>query len=307
MNSIITVVGSINMDLTTYTSRIPSVGETILGTGFKMNPGGKGANQAVAAAKLGATVNMIGKVGEDYFSKPLLNNLEKNSVNTQYIKSESQISTSIASILVDASGNNCIVVSPGANMSLAPGDIQELSSVITSANVVLMQLEIPLETIIKTVEIAHKNHVLSVLNPAPAQKLPEEVLSKLDIIIPNETEIRILTGKPASTVEEIKTAAKDLLDTGVKIVVVTMGERGALLLSKDNSIFEPAFQVNVVDTVAAGDAFIGGFTYAVSLNKSYDEALRWGNAAGALATTRYGSQLSLPDLRSVQELLNQYL
>ncbi len=303
MKTAITVVGSINMDLITYTSRIPSIGETILGTSFKMNPGGKGANQAVAAAKLGVGVCMIGKIGKDDFSKELIENLSRNKVVTKNIKKDQSSFSGIASIIVDGSGDNCIIVSPGANMNLLPEDVEESRSAIINSGALLMQLEIPLDTVIKAAEIAHANNVLTVLNPAPAQKLPASLLSNLDVIIPNESEIQILTDMTVNTLEEVEKASRFLVDLGVRLVVVTLGSRGALLTSKDQTIFSPAFNVDVVDTVAAGDSFVSSFTYALSINKPLDEALRWGNAAGALATTGYGSQTSLPDIKGIEDLL----
>lgn len=299
----ITVVGSLNMDLVARAPHIPRPGETIIGTDLHTVPGGKGANQAVAAARLGAKVSMVGRVGQDAFARPLLDNLAAAGVDHTFVSRDPQAATGVALIVVDDNGENSIVVASGANMRLAPADVDAAETVIASAGVLLLQLESPLETVIRAAEVARGHGVTVVLNPAPAQSLPAKLLALVNVLIPNQSETALLTGLPVDTPAQAQAAALALQESGVDTVILTLGERGALLYGRDGSQEFPAFSVTPVDTTAAGDAFVGGFAVALAEGRSLAEAVRWGNAAGALAATQLGAQPSLPEREALEAML----
>lgn len=303
MTAHVTVVGSLNMDLVARTPRIPQPGETIIGGDFQTVPGGKGANQAVAAARLGGEVAMVGRLGEDAFAQPLLQNLSVAGIDHTFVMQDSGAATGVALIVVDDAGENSIVVASGANMRLSPADIDAAASSITTADVLLLQLENPLETVSRAAELACEHGVRVILNPAPARPLPANLLSLVDVLIPNETEAALLTGLPVSSEEEAAVAATALQGLGVGSVILTLGERGAFLAQGQATQLIAAFAVTPVDTTAAGDAFVGGFAVALAEGRSMAEAVRWGNAAGALATTKLGAQPSLPSRAAVEALL----
>jgi ribokinase len=304
MTAKVAVVGSLNMDLIIRANRIPQPGETILGGRFHTAPGGKGANQAVAAARLGGQVSMIGRIGEDAFGKALRENLDMAGVDTRYIVQDPQCATGVALIVVDDAGENSIVVASGANMKLTPADVEASAQAIRSADVLLLQLESPLEVVQRAAQIARTANVTVVLNPAPARLFPPEFLQEIDILIPNESETALLTGLSVDNDQAYEEAAEQLLSQGLRTVVLTLGDRGALLTTPEGSMRIPSFHVDPIDTIAAGDAFVGGFGVALSEGKSLPEAVRWGNAAGALATTRLGAQPSLPARQKVESLIN---
>jgi ribokinase len=291
------------MDLIALSPRIPQPGETIIGKGFHTAPGGKGANQAVAAAHLGAQVSIIGRVGDDAFANSLLENLASAGVDHKLVTRDLENATGVALIVVDDNGENSIVVASGANMHLTPADVESAEEAIAAADVLLLQLEVPLETVTRAAELARAHQVTVVLNPAPARALPTELLSLVDFLIPNETETALLSGMPVASQVEIEAAAKSLRDLGVGNVILTLGERGALLTGAFQSEVYPSFKVKPVDTTAAGDAFLGGFAVALGEGKSLSDAIRFGNAAGALATTRLGAQPSLPTRAEVEKLI----
>jgi len=303
MAASVTVVGSLNMDLVTRASRIPQPGETIIGDDFHTLPGGKGANQAVAAARLGAQVAMVGRVGRDTFAGPLLDNLAGAGVDCTFVTQDSQAATGVALIVVDAAGQNSIVVASGANMRLLPDDVDAAETVISAAHVLLLQLESPLETVTRAAQVARAHGVQVILNPAPARLLPASLLSLVDVLVPNESETELLTGLPVGDQAEAEAAAAALQEMGVGTVILTLGERGALLAREGEVTLLPAFDVTPVDTTAAGDAFVGGLGVALAEGKTLAEAVRWGNAAGALATTRLGAQPSLPTRGALEALL----
>lgn len=289
----ICVVGSLNMDLVAYAPHLPTAGETVLGGPFATYPGGKGANQAVAAARLGATVAMIGRVGDDGFGRELYANLIREGVASQHVIALSEVATGVALITVDAEGQNTIVVAPGANALLTVEDINAAAAAITSAQTLLLQLETPLDVVRHAAALAHDAGVTVILNPAPAQPLPVDILNLIDCIIPNEHEAAILLDQPDAA------DAKNLADmvrahTGIATVVVTLGARGAALATTALSTMLPAHPVHAIDATAAGDAFVAAFAVALANGHSTEQAVRWGNAAGALATTKTGAQPSLP-------------
>jgi len=299
----VTVVGSLNMDLVVRAPRIPRPGETIIGGEFRTVPGGKGANQAVAAARLGAQVAMVGRVGGDAFGGLLLENLAAAGVDHTFVTRDPQAATGVALIEVDDAGQNSIVVVSGANMRLAPADVEAAAAAIGVADVLLLQLESPLETVTRAAQVAHARGVTVILNPAPARPVPDGLLGLVDVLIPNESETALLTGLPVGDQEEAQAAAAALRRMGVATVILTLGGRGALLAYEGGAELFPAFDVTPVDTTAAGDAFVGGLAVALAEGRPLQEAVRWGNAAGALATTRLGAQPSLPTRQALDDML----
>jgi len=300
----IAVIGSLNMDLVVRAPRIPEPGETILGADdLQMIPGGKGANQAYASARLGAEVAMIGRVGNDAFGEQLVNSLKKTGVDTQQITRDSEASTGIALIVVEEGGQNSIVVSSGANGRVTSDDVSRAEAVIRSADLILLQLEIPLPAVIMAAQCAKNNGVKVILNPAPAQQLPAELLSLTDILIPNETEAAMLSGCDVDTDDGIRQAASILRQSGVKTLIMTRGSRGASLITENGIEHLPAFPVEPVDTTAAGDAFVGSFAAALAEGRPLTEAVRYGNAVGALASTKPGAQPSMPGRDDLDKML----
>ena len=304
MRAKVTVAGSMNMDLVIRSPRIPAPGETIIGSDFRTVPGGKGANQAIGAARLGAEVAMIGRVGQDAFAGALLDNLAEAGVDHTFVSQDPTVATGVALITVDDAGENSIVVAAGANMQLLPAHVDAAESAIAAANVLLLQLESPLETVMRAAEIARKQGVTVILNPAPARRrVPPALLSLVDVLVPNESETALLTDMPVDSQAEAEAAAAALREMGGGTVILTLGGRGALLMRTEETQHFPAFEVNPVDTTAAGDAFVGGFSTALAEGQSFDEAMRWGCAAGALAATKLGAQPSLPTREALETLL----
>jgi ribokinase len=296
------VIGSLNADLVVRAPRFPAPGETISGEDLAIIPGGKGANQAVAASRQGARVSMVGRVGDDSFGPTLIQNLQKNKVATTHVLTD-ESATGTAIIVVDANGQNSIVLSPGANGKVSPADVDSVS--FQNADILLLQLEIPLETVVHAASLARQNGLRVILNPAPARPLLDSLLADVDILVPNESELQSLTGVSVTDVASAETAAKVLLAKGVKTVIVTLGANGALLVTNKAATHVPTFKVDVVDTTAAGDAFIGGLAVALLRGKSLEETVRYGNASGALASTKFGAQPSLPSAEDVENLLNE--
>jgi ribokinase len=303
MNTKILVIGSLNMDLVVIASRHPRIGETILGTSFNTFPGGKGANQAIAAARLGASVQMIGCVGEDAFGQALLDNLSKNRVDCTHLKTSNTSSSGTALITVDQTGRNSIIVVPGSNHDLLPSDLDSLENEISSAGMVILQMEIQLETVWKSIRMAKKHAVPVLLNPAPANSIPDEYLNGLDYLVPNESELNSLTGLPTNTLPEISKAINILISKGVKRVILTRGELGCYYMDRETAVQIPSLKVNPVDTTGAGDAFIGGFAYSLVLGETIQEALKTGVTAGAMAVTKAGAQTSFPTRQEFEDFL----
>lgn len=301
----ILVVGSLNADLVVRTPRFPQPGETISGEDLLIIPGGKGANQAVAAARQGTATSMVGRVGNDSFGPTLIENLKRNHVDTSHVQTDPQAATGTAIIVVDANGQNSIVLSPGGNGRVTSADVEDIR--FEDYDLLLLQLEIPMEAVLASARGAREAGLRILLNPAPARSIPAELLSLADFLIPNESELSLLTGQPVTDAISAEQAAKLLLEGGVQNVIVTLGANGALIVGKAGAKHIPAFNVDVVDTTAAGDAFIGGFASALLQNKSMEEAVRYGCACGALAATKFGAQPSLPTKEDIDKFLNQSL
>lgn len=300
----IVVVGSLNMDLVVRTERIPRPGETILGDDFRTIPGGKGANQAVAAARLGARVSMVGCVGQDAFGQTLLDGLRRERVNVAHVHQLADAPTGVAMITVEASGQNSIVVASGANMLMTSQQVTEALTALAPFQVLVMQLESPLGAVSMAARQARSLDAHVILNPAPARSLPAEFLQAVHILIPNESETELLTGQAVSSLSQAQVASQSLLRQGPEAVIITLGSRGALVATKDGDMEHLApHTVDVVDTTAAGDAFVAGVAVGVGEGMSLVEAAQLGNAAGALVVTRMGAQPAMPRRQNVQKLL----
>ena len=301
----IVVVGSSNMDLVVKAPRIPAVGETVLGGDFLMTPGGKGANQAVAAAKLGAHVTFVARLGDDIFAEQSLANFAKESIHTEYVAQTNEVSSGVALITVGPAGDNVIVVAPGANGKLSPEDVERAQPAIASSGAVVAQLEVPLETVEFAARLANHSGVTFILDPAPAQKLSRELLEIVDVLTPNETEAQILTGREVADENSARLAAGTLLAFGVKMVVLTMGARGFLLCDNKSMAFVPALKVDAVDTVAAGDAFTGALAVGLIRGKTFREAAFFANHVAALSVMTMGAQSSMPSAEQVESFIKQ--
>ncbi len=297
----IVVIGSTNTDMVIKTIHLPLPGETILGGEFLMNPGGKGANQAVATSRLGGDVAFISKTGNDIFGEQSVENLRREGVNTENIVVDPENPSGVALITVDSRAENCIVVAPGSNMTLKPDDIDKAIKQIEMADIVLLQLEIPIETVEYAAQIAFRNEKRVILNPAPAQKLSDSILKTIYILTPNETEAEILTGVKVTNTDTAKKAAQILLKKNVEIVIITMGANGAFVHTNSLSELIPAPEVKAVDTTAAGDTFNGALAVAVSEGFNIREAVQFANKAASIAVTRLGAQTSTPYRSEVGE------
>ena len=303
----ILVVGSLNADLVVRTPRFPQPGETISGEDLKIIPGGKGANQAVASARQGASVAMVGRVGNDSFGPELINNLKQNNVNTSYVQMDQGAATGTAIIVVDANGQNSIVLSPGGNGQVSPADVANVP--FSAHKLLLLQLEIPVEAVLAAARRGKESGLRVLLNPAPAYSLPDELISLPDFILPNENELSLLTSQSVNNISSAEKAAKNLLERGAQNVIVTLGAKGALIVTSTQVIYVDTYNVDVIDTTAAGDAFIGGFSAKLLEFNGLpldilQNAVRYGCACGALATTKFGAQPSLPTREEVEKFLS---
>lgn len=293
MGKKILVIGSSNTDMTIKSPRLPAPGETILGGTFRMGPGGKGANQAVAAQRLGGDVTFICKVGRDIFGENAVKGYQKEGIDTSHTLYSDEASGT-ALILVDDSGENCIAVAPGANGDLSPADIDSVADVIRKSDYLILQLEIPVESVLKAAKIAHEAGVYVILNPAPACKLPKELFSYISLITPNQTESALMTGIDVKDEESRTKAIKAFHEMGVKDVIVTLGSKGSLVCQGDSQIMVEALKVKAVDATAAGDTFCGAVCVALSEGKSLADAARFATKASALTVQKMGAQDSIP-------------
>lgn len=295
----ICVIGSLNMDLVVNVDTMAKPGQTIIGSNFKEVPGGKGANQAVAMARLNGNVSMIGKVGEDGFGQTLINSLKNDKVDTTYIQT-SKGATGVALITVDKNAQNSIVVSPGTNFEVKEDDIDNNIEAIKNSDIVVLQLETPLNTIKYALNKAKELNKYTILNPAPAVKLDDEIIKNVDLLTPNETELEIISGVSIETEEDIQKAAQIMIEKGVKELIVTLGSKGSLYINKEKSMFKKAYKVEAVDTTAAGDSYTGALAVALSQDKNIEDAMDFASKVGALSVLKEGAQSSLPTLEDVK-------
>jgi ribokinase len=300
----VVIFGSINMDLVVRAPHLPSAGETLIGRTFFTAPGGKGANQAVACARLGAHARMIGRVGDDVFGGALRQSLRGYGVDVAGVSTQPGPS-GVAVIAVDDAAENTIIVVPGANATIGAADLALLDAALAGARVLLLQLEVPLDAVVAAARLARQRGVAVLLDPAPAQPLPPELYELANIITPNETEAAALVGFPIRDMDEAARAAQALLERGARRAIVKLGSRGAYWADGATGALAPAFRVEAVDSVAAGDAFNGGLAAALDAGLPFSEAIDWGLAAGALAVTKAGAQQSMPSRDDLTALLER--
>jgi len=291
----IAVIGSANIDLTTFADRFPKPGETIFGQKFDLGFGGKGANQAVAARLCGANVFMVARVGSDLFGPATIDNFKKLGIDATHVKEVEGVSSGVAPIFVEPSGQNRILVVKGANDQLKPADVDAASGLLKAVDCIVLQFEIPLETVYYTVGFARKHNVRCILNPAPAQPVDVKAIEGLDYFVPNESEAETITGMPAKNLEDAKKCAEKLLGYGIRRVIITLGANGSLLSGKEGMEHVPAFPVKSIDSTGAGDAFIGSFAVFLGEGLPEREAVRRANLYAGLSTTGVGTQKSFYD------------
>ena len=300
----ICVVGAANIDLISYVPRLPAKGETLHGSRFHLGYGGKGANQAVMAAKLGAEVSMVTKLGQDVFGEGTLKNFETWGVDTQHVLFTDQAFSGVAPIAVDSDGHNYIVIVTGANDLLTEDEVEAARPAIAAAQILICQLEIPSQINLAAMRIAREENVTTIFNPAPAvADLPYEFYQLSDIICPNESETELLTGKPVTTLKEAEAAARTLLDRGAATVILTLGERGSLLVTKDEATHVPSPTVKALDTTGAGDAFVGSLAYFLAAGKSLTNAMERANQIAAISVQSSGTQTSFPSATDLASTL----
>lgn len=300
------VVGSMNLDIVLNVKNLPKKGETFFVDTIEKIPGGKGANQAVAARRLGCEVHMISQIGDDDNGELLYSCLEKDGIHTKYVFRDKTQPTGTAIITVDENGDNTIAVISGANMTLKTESIEKAKELIESCNIAIAQFETPMDVTKEVFQIAKNNNAITILNPAPASKMNEDLLKVTDIIVPNETEVMELTGLEVSDLESAKKAAEIFFDQGVHFVIITLGEKGAALVSREKAELIKAYKVDAIDTTAAGDSFIGGVASRLSQTKQLDyevikKAVCFGNKVSSITVTKKGAQISLPSLEEVNE------
>ena len=291
----IAVVGSANIDLTTFAERFPKPGETLFGQGFNLGFGGKGANQAVAARLCGAEVFVVARVGSDLFGPATIENFRKMGIDPTYVKQVDGLSSGVAPIFVDPDGQNRILVVKGANDAVRPADVDDAAEVLKSADCIVLQFEIPLQTVYYTIEFARKHRIRCILNPAPAQPVEMAALADLDYFVPNESEAETITGMRVRTVDEARRCAEKLLQSGIRRVIITLGANGSLWATREGAQHVSPFSVKSVDSTGAGDAFIGSFAVFLGEGVAESEAVRRANLYAGLSTTGVGTQKSFYD------------
>lgn len=303
------VLGSMNMDIVLKVNNMPKVGETIFANNLQNVPGGKGANQAVAAKRLGSEVYMISKVGSDSTGETLTKSLVQDNINVNFIFKDEKNPTGTAVISVDQDGNNSIIVAAGANMSIKKEEIEKAEKVIRECQILISQFETPVETTIEAFKMAKSAGKVTILNPAPAKKIPEQLLKYTDIVVPNETEAYELTGVTVKDLDSAKEAAKKFMEKGVKYTIITLGANGAAVISEDKSEIVEAYKVKAVDTTAAGDTFIGGFSSKLNADnlcfEGIKRAVKFGNKCSSIAVQREGAQPSIPYLKEIIEVYGE--
>lgn len=290
----IVVIGSMNTDMVISSKRIPLPGETVMGGKFMMNSGGKGANQAVAAARLDGNVYFIAKSGNDLFGRRAISQYQEDNINTDYMVADPELPSGVALILVDEKGENSISVASGANGSLSPKDIDAASELIADCKIVLMQLETPVETIEHAARLAYLQGKTVILNPAPARELSDDLMKYVNILIPNETEATLLSGIEINNVDDARRAAEEISRRGIQTVIITLGSKGSLIKDGDDFHLVPCRKVKAVDTTAAGDTFCGAFAVALAEGRNIVEAVEFATRCAAITVTRPGAQMSLP-------------
>jgi len=305
MGNKIVVVGSSNTDMIVKLPHLPKPGETVSGGAFSTAAGGKGANQAVAAARAGAEVGLVAHVGEDSFGEQAIAGFVGDGIDVGHVTRDSAAPSGVALIFVDDKGENCIAVAPGANATLTPEDVEATQELITGADVMVMQLETPVETVERAAAIAREHGVRVILNPAPARPLSDEILSKVSILTPNESEAELLTGIQVSDDQGAEEAAKALVARGVETVILTLGSRGAFVFESGSGEMVPGFVVKAVDTTAAGDVFNGSLAVGLAEGKPLTQAVRFANAAAALSVTKLGAQPSAPSRSEIEAFLSE--
>ncbi len=299
----IVVLGSINIDLVAHVGQFPRPGETITGTAFRTAPGGKGANQAVACARLGAMTRMIGRVGKDPFGRALKDHLTHEGVDVSGVLEDPSEYSGVAMILINQEAENNIIIIPGSNGLVGQEDLGRLERILEDTRVLLLQLEIPMEIVLQAAQMAHAQGVKVILDPAPARSLPVELYRAVDFLTPNLVETAMLVGFPVLAQRDAARASQILRQRGVEWVVIKMGEQGVYLAGKEGDQLYPAIPVTAVDTVAAGDAFNGARAVALNEERPVDQAVQWGVAGGAWAVTRPGAQEAMPFREELQKLL----
>jgi ribokinase len=279
--------------------RLPSFGETVLGKGYRIDFGGKGSNQAVACARLGAPVSFVAKIGQDHFGEMALGLYREERISVDSIIQAAEEPTGVGFIIVDSDGNNCITIDPGANDFLTAGEVSQHLNTLTSETIVMTQLEIPVRAAGEAMAQGRKKESLTIMNPAPVRRLPQSVLQSVDILTPNQSEAKVLTGRNPDAEIEPEQLAQELIRSGVKSVVMTLGEKGALLVTTESAVYIPAIKFPAVDTTGAGDAFNAGLAVAMSNDASLEDAVRFAVVTGGLAVTREGVVPSLPTRNEV--------
>jgi ribokinase len=301
------VLGSINADHVLQVTDFPRPGETVTGRGYRIVPGGKGANQAVAAARLGADIGFIARIGQDAIGAQMYTGFQQDGMDVQGVSIDPQLPTGIAIIYVADHGENSIGISPEANGALTPEVVEQFKPLLLAADTLLLQLEVPLETVAAAISLAHANQVKVVLNPAPARPLSAELLAQVDLITPNQTEAELLTGVPVNDARSAAAAAAQFHALGIPEVMITMGKAGVWYSKRGVGKLVPGFRVQAVDTTAAGDTFNGALLAQLQRNDDMDAAIRFAHAAAAISVTRPGAQTSIPTRREVEQFLASHL
>jgi ribokinase len=299
----ITVIGSSNVDMIIKSQRLPKPGETVGNGVFAKANGGKGANQAVAAARAGGNVSFVSCLGNDDFAPAMLSNFETDNIDTQFVFTEPNVATGVALILIDKNAENCIAVAPGANYKLSPVMIKKAESLIRESEIILLQLEIPIESVLFAMELAHKHKGKILLNPAPAMLIEDKYLKLVHCLVLNETEAEMFTGQTVSTDSQIRKAARVLLKKGPENIVITLGAKGSFVKNSIKEEFIPAFKVEAIDTTAAGDIYCGNLAVRLVEGKTIFEAVRFASAASAISVSRLGAQPSAPGRKETFDFL----